>query len=412
MNIVLINHYAGSTFHGMEYRPYYMAKSWMEQGHKVTIIGASYSHVRTNQPDIREIWTNEEVNGVNYVWLKTPEYEGNGAKRAFNMFTFVKRLYQFKDKIVNEFRPDAVIASSTYPLDIYPAAKIARQANAKLFFEVHDLWPLSPMELSNMSPYHPFIFVMQRAENYAYRKSDKVISLLPKAKEHMIQHGMDPNKFVYLPNGIVVDDWKNFEGIPEEHEHIISRLKNEGKFLVGYAGTHGLANALLSLIEAAKLLQDHPISFVLVGKGPERDRLINEARKHNLNNIYFLPVIPKKSIPDFLSKMDALYIGLRRTSLFRFGVSPNKLLDYMMAAKPIIHGIDAGNDLVEEAGCGISIEPEEPTAIAEAVLKMLGTSDEQRQEWGKNGKDYVLEHHEYNVLATQFLNCIQKTINE
>lgn len=407
MKILLINHYAGSNIHGMEYRPYYLAKEWVRSGHEVTIIAASHSHIRTVQPDMKENFQEEILDGIKYIWIQTPPYGGNGVKRIINMAVFVKELWLKANDLAQTIQPDAVIASSTYPLDIYPARKIAKKSGAKLVFEVHDLWPLSPMELGNMSPYHPFIMVMQKGENDAYRFADEVVSLLPKADQHMISHGMKPEKFHYLPNGIDLEQWsESEESIPAEHQQIIDDLKKEGKFLIGYAGTHGIANALEYVIDAAKQLENDPVSFVLVGKGPEREELLKKAK--GLKNIHFLPVINKKAIPDFLSKMDALYIGWRRSKLYRFGVSPNKLLDYLMAAKPIIHGIEAGNDLVAEANAGISIPPEDPAKVAEAVRKMQSLSKEELHQMGENGRTFVKSTHDYKVIAAKFSDIMSK----
>lgn len=408
MNILLINHYAGSNVHGMEYRPYYLAKEWVKLGHNVTIIAASHSHIRTKQPEMKDKWTEEYVDGIQYIWIDTPKYEGNGLRRIINMLTFVKELMFNRRKIVQMIQPNVVIASSTYPLDMYPAKSIAKMAKAKVIFEVHDLWPLSPMLLGNMSPYHPFIFTMQKAENDAYRKADLVVSLLPKADRHMIEHGMKPEKFRYIPNGIDIEQWEEAnEKIPDEHAEIIQKLKNEGKFLIGYAGTHGIANALEFLFDACKELENDPVAFVLVGKGPDRDKLIQEAKAQGIQNLYFLPVINKRAIPDFLMHMDSLYIGWRRSPLYQFGVSPNKLLDYMMSGKPIIHGIEAGNDLVQEAQCGVSIPPEDPQAIVKAVRQMLSTSEQERVEMGKRGKEFVTKTHDYKVLAEKFIDLVK-----
>ena len=152
MNILLINHYAGSPYHGMEFRTYYMAREWVRQGHKVTIVASSRSHIRAKAPMMGgKERMDEDIDGIHYTWFETPPYEGNGAKRVFNMASFVRRLFKEAGALVRETRPDVVIASSTYPMDIWPARRIARMAGAKLVFEVHDLWPLSPMELGGMS---------------------------------------------------------------------------------------------------------------------------------------------------------------------------------------------------------------------------------------------------------------------
>ena len=127
----------------------------------------------------------------------------------------------------------------------------------------------------------------------------------------------------------------------------------------------------------------------------------------NLVNVKFFPPVPKSAVPDLFDCMDVLLITLQRNSIFRFGISPNKLLDYMMAAKPIIQAIDASNDMVRESGCGISVRPEDPNEIAAAALRMLELSALQRMEMGKRGRSYVTAHHDYRVLAAQFLAVLQ-----
>jgi len=407
VKILLVNHYAGTPSHGMEYRPFYMAREWVNAGHEVTVVAASYSHVRIHQPVFSRSWSEEEIAGIRYIWLKTPAYSGNGAKRVVNMAAFVSRLFLAAPRLAKELRPDAVIASSTYPLDIVPARRIARLAGAKLVFEVHDLWPLSPIVLGGMSPLHPFIMVMQWAENRAYRLSDRVVSLLPLAKEHMVRHGMAPAKFAHIPNGILVEEWEHFSGIlPEEHEKILKPLKGQGKFLVCYAGAHGLANSLESFVDAARMVEDPLVHFILVGDGPAKKGLIERASRIDLKNITFLPAVPKTAIPEILSRMDALFISLQKCGLFQFGISPNKLLDYMMAGKPVINAVEAGNDPVKEAGCGISIGAEAPAAIARAAGELAGLSDEERAAMGRRGNLYVREHHDYRKLAESFLEVL------
>ena len=124
----------------MEYRPYYLAREWRRLGHRVRILASARSHVRTHDPDLQgQSRLDEVIDDIEYTWFDTPAYAGNGAGRALNMAAFVTRLYREGRALAREFRPDAVIASSTYPLDIWPAHRIARLAGARLLFEVHDL---------------------------------------------------------------------------------------------------------------------------------------------------------------------------------------------------------------------------------------------------------------------------------
>src|SRR5208337_982333 len=297
------------------------------------------------------------VEGIPYIWLKTPGYEGNGIRRALNMFSFVHKLIQYEDRLVRDVGPDLVIASSTYPLDMVAARRIARKAVARLVFEVHDLWPLTLTEMG-MPKSHPFVVLMQWAEHFAYRNADRVISMLPNAACHMESHGLRPDKFRHVPNGIVTAEWESDRApVSREHAEVLAAIREEGRFLVAYAGAHGLANSLETVVESAALLRDRPVAFVLVGQGPEKEGLERKARGLGVTNVTFLPPVPKASIPALLASADALFLGLKRTPLFLFGISPNKLMDYMMSGKPIIQAIEAGNDMVGESGCGVSITP-------------------------------------------------------
>ena len=407
MNILLINHYAGSPRHGMEYRPYYLAREWVRAGHTVTITAASFSHLRSHNPIIKKAVTEEFIDGIRYIWLKTPSYEGNGIGRICNMLQFIWRLRVCLKNLLQKERIDAVVASSTYPLDIYPARVVQKQQKARFIFEVHDLWPLSPVELGNIPSWHPYIVLMQKAENDAYRFCNAVVSILPCAKEHMVNHGLKEDKFFHLPNGISVEEWVGQDLLPVEHKRVLLKLKESGFFIVGYAGAHGIANSLHTFLQAAELCRSAKIAFVLVGQGPLKVELQRIAGGQNLDNVIFLPAVTKNAIPDLLQSVGVCFIGWQRNSLYRFGISPNKLMDYMMAERPIIHSVEAGNDPVQEAGCGISVPPEDPLAIAEAVKTLASMAPAEREAMGHRGREYVMKYHDYRVIADQFLKVME-----
>ena len=407
MNILLINHYAGSVRHGMEYRPYYLAREWVRLGHRVTIVASSESHIRAQAPDMHGAAQRlETIDGIDYLWLTTPPYRGNGLARVRNMAAFVTRLHREGAALAARIRPDAVIASSTYPLDIWPAHRIARLAGARLLFEVHDLWPLSPMELGGYSRWHPFIMLLQAAENFACRRADAVVSILPRVREHLEAHGMAPAKLHLVPNGVDPAEWEGaLQILPLGLDARLAELRRQDKFVVGYAGTHGISNALDTLIEAAALLRGKPVAFVLVGGGPDKSALMRQAAALGLDNVHFFDPIPKAQVPALLARIDLAYIGWQRQPLYRFGISPNKLIDYMMAARPILHAVEAGNDPVAEAGCGLTVAPEDPQAVADGVLSLLALNAQERAALGERGRRFALANHTYPVLGRRFLNA-------
>lgn len=413
MNILLINHYAGSVHHGMEYRPYYLAREWLRLGHRVRIVAASHAHVRARAPDMAgRSRRDERIDGIDYTWFATPPYRGNGLARVRNMAAFVVRLWREAPALAREFSPQVVIASSTYPLDIWPAHRIARHAGARLLHEVHDLWPLSPMELGGFSRHHPFIRLLQAAEDYACRHADTVVSILPRVREHLEARGMAPHKLHVIPNGTDPAEWLAAPpALPEALDALLAGLRAQGRTVVGYAGSHGLANALDTLLDAAALMKDKPLAFVLVGDGPEKARLERRARELGLAHLHFAPPIPKAQIPALMALIDIAYLGWQRQPLYRFGIAPNKLIDYMMGGCPVLHAVEAGNDPVLEAGCGLTVAPEDPGAVAEGLASLLALSRSERRALGERGRVYALANLTYPVLGQRFLTTFAHEVS-
>ncbi len=412
MNILYLNHYAGSPALGMEYRPYYLAREWVRLGHRVQMLAADFSHVRARQPEAGDAL----IDGIAYRWYATPPYQGNGLGRVKNIWAFLRQVWADTPRIVQAFKPDVVIASSTYPMDIWVARRLARQARAKLVFEVHDLWPLSPIELSGMSRRHPFIVMCQVAEDTAYRDADVVVSMLPKVHGYMASRGLDLKKLHVVPNGIALDEWLDErEGDPPPLEPAVAaalqQARGSGATVVGYAGSMGLPNALDTLLDAAALLkanpQARPLRFVLVGSGHEQVRLAQRVAAEGLTNVQFLPPIPKAQVARFLAGVDIAYIGWQRVPIYRFGIAPNKLMDYLMARCPVLHSVEAGNDPVAEAGAGLTVPPESASAVAEGLLKLAATPADERRAMGERGRAFVLANHTYPVLAQRFLDAVR-----
>ncbi|KPF42647.1 glycosyl transferase [beta proteobacterium AAP121] len=405
MNILLINHYAGSPALGMEFRPYYLAREWVRAGHRVQIVAADHSHVRAVQPPPGD----SVVEGIRYRYYAAPAYQGNGLGRVKNIWAFLRRLWADTPQLLAEARPDVVIASSTYPMDIWVARRLARRAGAKLVYEVHDLWPLSPIELSGMSRRHPFIVLCQAAEDAAYRDADVVVSMLPKVHGYMASRGLHLKKLHIVPNGITLDEWAGEpEALRSDAAQALAaaRLHTEGGAVVGYAGSMGEPNALDVLLDAAALLREAPFRFVLVGSGHEQARLAARVADEGLTNVTMLPPIPKAQVRSFLAQVDIAYIGWQRVSLYRFGIAPNKLMDYMMAARPVLHSVEAGNDPVAEAGCGLTVPPQDPGAVAAGLRQLAALPATERAALGERGRAFVQAHHTYPVLARRFIEAV------
>jgi len=405
MDIVFIAHYAGSPKHGMVYGHYYLAKEWVELGHNVTIVAASYAHTRFNQPEIEERITEECIDGIRYLWIRTRSYEASdNIARVLNIFSFVAQCLLRRLPIESA---DLVICSSHHPFAIHPTRKLARKYSAKLVFEVRDLWPLTLIELGGARANHLFIQLMQYSENYAYRTADKVVSVLPFAKDYMIEHGMDQDKFLFIPNGIDLAENYKAEPLPIAHQEKLEELRAAGKFLIGYAGKIGLSNVLHPFIEGVAKSSDANVHAVILGDGALLPKLRKLTEDLNAKGkVTFLEPVSRTQIRHFLSFMDAAYVGYQKQPLYRFGISPTKVNDYMLAALPIIYAVEAPGDIVAESGAGITCRAEDSNAIRDAILSLRKMSQNELQAMGLRGREWLIANRDYKVLASRFLENV------
>jgi glycosyltransferase involved in cell wall biosynthesis len=395
----IVNQYAGSPRHGMEYRHYYLARALASCGVDPVVISGSRSHLFTAPPRVSGPFTLQALDGVTYCWVALPPYRrAVSAARVVNMAAFALALGRLPGRRLP--RPDAILVSSPSPFPVPVAARWARRFGARLVFEVRDIWPLTLQELAGLSPRHPLAVVMQRLEDYAYRVSDGVVSVLPAADRHMVARGMDPAKFHYLPNGIDLDAALPGGAAPAAVREAI----RPDTFTVGFVGTLGRANVLETLIDAAGLLDPRAFQIVVVGHGPERERL--QARAAGAPNVVFAGPVAKDRVPAAIGLFDACYVGYRRSSLYRFGVSPNKLYDYMAAGRPVLFAADAANQPVEEADCGRTVPPEDPAALAEAIRSLAACTPAERVRLGANGRAYVERHHSYDRLGGELAEIL------
>jgi glycosyltransferase involved in cell wall biosynthesis len=394
----MVNQYAGSPRHGMEYRHYHLARALVEQGHGVVMLSGSRSHLFTRLPQVRRRFTIEVIDGITYCWVAVPRYErAISIGRVINMAAFALQLVRLPvDRLP---APDAILVSSPSLFPLPVAARWARRFGARLVFEVRDIWPLTLRELGGLSRRHPLVAVMQRFEDYGYRRADAVVSVLPAAAEHMVSRGMDRAKFHYVPNGIDLAAERANGAAPAVREAI-----RPDRFTVGFVGTLGRANVLETLVDAAGLLDPDEAHVVIVGHGAEREQLV--ARAAGMPNVAFVGPIAKDEVAAAVGLFDACYVGYRRSSLYRFGVSPNKLYEYMAAGRPILFAADTANQPVAEADCGRTVAPEDPAALAAAIRSLAAAPAAERARLGANARAYVEQRHDYRRLSRELADVL------
>lgn len=400
MNILIINHYAGSREMGMEHRPYYLAKWWAKQGANVLIAAASYSHLRRVNPskDIQGFCT---IDDVKYYIVPTRSYRGNTAARAINIADFMAGLYRGAQEIVKNFAPDVVIASSTYPFDMLLAKKISALCGAKIIFEVHDIWPQSLVELYGFSQRNPLIRLLGAAERYAYQDSDLVVSVLPNVKQYILDRRFRVKGYLHVPNGAEVQC-----DTAEAKSHVdqIEAFKKRVKFTVGYAGGFARANCTQKVAKLALELGDD-IGVVMIGDGEQAMEL--KRRYGSCQNLLMLPRVPQSQLIGLLSRLDCLYLPVLDLPVYRYGIAMNKIFDYMLSGRPVILECDSPNNPIERSKSGMIVAVDSDQNVKTAIKKFVDLGELNRVNLGLVGKAYVMNYHSYKRIASFYLEQIR-----
>jgi glycosyltransferase involved in cell wall biosynthesis len=401
--IWVINMTAGTPDSGWGERHYYFSKYWKEN-YDVKIISGSYNHLFHNQPKIEagKRFTIEEIeDGITFCWVKIPKYDGGSIFKLWSMIVFAIKIMSLKVDQIG--KPENIIVSSMPIFPIISGWFLKKKHKAKkLFFEIRDLWPLTPMYLKGYSKWHPMVVLMRWVEKFGYRKSDKIISLLPNAHRYINPISKDATKFHWIPNGID-EALLQEEALPKN----ITDQIPKNKFIIGYTGTMGMANALEYLIEASVALKDNDaIHFILVGDGYLKKQLQQVVTGNT--NITFIQKINKNQVQQMLNYFDVCFVGRNNTPLFDYGVSSNKFFDYMLAKKPVISSSNKIKDPVELSNCGFVVTPENPEAIVNTLLLLYKMNPSQRTEMGMKGYAYIKEKHNFTYLS----NCYTELFEE
>jgi len=374
VNIWILNHYATPPDTSGSTRHFDFAKELVKREQKVTIFASGFNHRtrREERLEGKQNYRRENIEGVEFIWLRTvPYYKGNDWRRAVNMLSYSFRVIPLGLRLKKG--PDVVLASSPHPFTGLAGYVLAKIKGARFIFEVRDLWPQTFVDIGGYSNKSFVLKLLRALEKFLYRRANRIVVLAPKASDYISRLGIPTSKIVHIPNGVDPELFSD-TGIelPRELDEIILRLKSKGKSLVGYTGAHGIANALDTIIEAAELLQEKgadKVHFLMVGDGPEKERLVAKAESRGLNNISFYKSIPKDAVPKLLRAIDIAVISWKKSDLYsKYGISTNKIWDYMICAKPVVWAIDLLDNPVAETNCGITVSPEDAEEMAKAIM--------------------------------------------
>jgi len=402
-----VHPYAGGPGVGRYSRPYELGHAWQQAGARVVVITADFHHLQDTPGQYRGAC---DIEGVPYEFLRTPAYQGNGVGRLLNMAALAAQLLRQRGALQRRYgKPDMVIGSSPHPYAFPATHRIARGFGARSVFEVRDLWPLSLVELAGVRPSHPLVRATAWLERYAYRHADAVVSLLPQTAGYMQEKGLPAERWHYIPNGVdtAARPAADISNPPIQQAR---RWKAEGRRVVAYAGALGVPNHVESLVQAMAALHaggDRRIAALVVGRGERAQHLRGQVRQQGLQDCVALyDQIPKREVPALLGAADIGYISLKPEPLFRFGVSPNKLFDYMLARLPVLFAVQAGNNPVAEHHCGYSAQPGDAASVARALQAFAALPDTELAAMGERGHRYVVSEHGYPQLARRFLDIV------
>ena len=414
MRIWWVNQFAVPPSEAGGTRHFTLVRELIDRGHDVTIVASSFNYLtreKASQGRSRACFE-KVVDGVPFVWLRAPAYRQNSFSRLWNMIVFSGRLWTNRG-VRGRARPDLIIGSSPHLLAAFAAARLAKRFRVPFVLEVRDLWPQTLIDFGKASPRHPLVRILESIERYLYRSASRIITLLPGAAEYITTKCSGAaDKIVWIPNGVDFSLFPSLRSVAED-----------GVFTVMYAGSHGTANGLDSIVDTAAILQEKTVQeetvqeteagrveFRLIGGGPEKSRLRRRTEKEGIRNVRFDGPMPKNQMYRAMLEADAFIVTLRDCALYRWGMSLNKLFDYLAMGRPVVFGADLVENPVTAAGAGITVPPEDSRAMADAVASLRAMSEGERSEMGRRGRDYVEQNHDLRGSAATLEEMLEQAL--
>ena len=393
-NVWILNHYAQEPSGAGGTRHFHLAEHLQAYGWHATIIAASVEHQSGHQRlEPNEKKRCDYFKGVPFLWVRTPEYQGNGGGRMRNMLAYTWAVLQ-RSTTAKLPRPDVVIGSSVHPFAAVAGALLSRRYKVPFIFEVRDLWPQTLVDMGRLQEDSFMTWALRKLELWLYRRAARTVVLLPRAWEYITPLGIPKERVVWIPNGVDLSLFPRSTVADTAKDH----------FTLMYFGAHGQANGLDNVLHAMKHVQEQSngrnIHLRMIGDGPLKPSLVEQASEMGLTNVSFEPPVAKSQIPALAAQADAFVIAvLNLPGLYRYGISMNKLFDYLAAEQPILIASNGANNPVEDAQAGLTVPPGQPQALAEAIVKIANTPLPERQRMGRAGREYVEQNHGFEQLA-------------
>lgn len=412
MRILYVSQYFPPEMGAPAARVYELARHWVQSGHQVTVLTGFPNHpTGVLRPEyrakFRRLVYRELVEDINVVrtWL-IPLPNRRPHERILNYASFC-----LSSCLTGAFlrRPDIIIATSPQLLTGLTGWWLSKIKRAPFALEVRDLWPesISGSGVGNQGSL--LIRSLRALCGFLYRACDHLVVITPAFKREIVKTwGIPSDKISIVQNGV---DTELFTSV-NSTEKIETQLGIQDKFIVSYIGTHGFAHGLETVLEAAARIEHSipEILFLFIGEGADKGHLISWVESKGLKNVRFLPQQTREEIPNFIHVSDACLVLLKRDTVFKT-VIPTKMLEFMACGRPVILGVDGqAREVLDEARAGIFVEPENATALVQAITKLYHDSD-LRRDLGSNGYHFIRERFLREQTAHNYISVLKNVIH-
>jgi len=386
-----------------------LSRHWARMGHEVTVLTGFPNHPTGVVPEewrprLRRLHYTESIDGVRVVrtWL-WPLPNRKAHERIRNYASFGISAAVSGSALP---RPDVVIATSPQLLCALAGWWIAFWKRVPFVFEVRDLWPES-LAAVGVGLEGTFLHrTLGAIAGFLYRRADRIVVVSPAFKDHLIRYwNVAAAKISIVENGVEIDLFRPDPAATELRQ----QLKLENRFLICYIGTMGNAHGLETLMDVAEELQTAlpDAMFLLIGEGAERDRIVELAAARRLSNVRFLGQQPRERIPAYISAADVCLVMLRKAELFKT-VIPTKMLEYMACQRPVVIAVDGqARQIVEQAGAGVFVEPENSKALVQTIQQLAG-DPAKRKQMGLKGRNYIVNNFSREKTARDYIAVLEK----
>jgi len=410
MRILYLSQYFPPEAGATQTRAYEMASNWVRLGHSVTMLTEFPNHPSGIIPQEykSKLIERSDLDGIDIirVWVNASPIKNYRNRMLFYLSYMLNAIVAGLFFVRGRYN---LIYATSPPLFVGGAALVLSYLKrTPMVFEVRDLWPESAIALGELSNQRA-ISLANKLEEICYSRAIQIVVVTHGIYDRLIQRGVPLDRILVIPNGANID---LFTFKASERERIRKELGLEGKFVAIYAGIHGLAQGLETILESAHLLRESPnIHFLLVGDGPKKAEILSLARDYKLPNLTLLPEQPRETIPGYLSAADIALVPLRKAEIFK-GALPSKIFDAWACERPVLISIDGeAREVVENVRGGIYISPENPTLIAKALIHLMSTPLE-LEVMGKNGLAYTMQNHSRKVLAERLISHLENYVKK